>query len=81
VLKRLPRSLLALALVLGFVLLPVFPAAAANRIADDGTLLEELAELREMNAVGFQLSLKKSYFTALAENDLAGLSALFLRRA
>ena len=77
-LKRLPRSLLALALVLGFVLLPVFPAAAANRIADDGTLLEELAELREMNAVGFQLSLKKSYFTALAENDLAGLSALFL---
>ena len=77
-LKRLPRSLLALALVLGFVLLPVFPAAAANRIADDGALLEELAELREMNAVGFQLSLKKSYFTALAENDLAGLSALFL---
>lgn len=77
-LKRLLCSLLALALVLGFLLLPVFPAAAANRIADDGALLEELAELREMNAVGFRLLLKKSYFAALAENDLAGLSALFL---
>ncbi len=77
-LKRLLRSLLALALVLGFVLLPVFPAAAANRIADDGAMREELAELREMNAVGFRLLLKKSYFAALAENDLAGLSALFL---
>ena len=77
-LKRLLRSLLALALVLGFLLLPVSPAAAANRIADDGALMEELAELREMNAVGFRLLLKKSYFAALAENDLAGLSALFL---
>ena len=77
-LKRLLCSLLALALVLGFLLLPVSPAAAANRIADDGALLEELAELREMNAVGFRLLLKKSYFAALAENGLAGLSALFL---
>ena len=57
-LKRFLRSLLALALVLGFLLLPVSPAAAANRIADDGALLEELAELREMNAVGFRLLLK-----------------------
>lgn len=77
-LKRLFRSLLALALVLGFVMLPVFPAAAAGRIADDGALLEELAELREMNALGFQLRLKKTYFAELAEDDLAGLSALFL---
>ena len=77
-LKRLPRSLLALALVLGFVLLPVFPAAAAKRIADDGTLLDELAKMREMKAIGFQLRLKKSYFTKLAEDDLAGLSTLFL---
>ena len=77
-LKRFLRSLLALALVLGFLLLPVSPAAAANRIADDGALMEELAELREMNAVGFRLLLKKSYFAALAENGLAGLSALFL---
>lgn len=77
-LKRLPRSLLALALVLGFVLLPVFPAAAKGRIADDGALLEELAGLREMKAIGFQLKLKKSYFKELSEDDLAGLSTLFL---
>lgn len=77
-LKRLPRTLLVLALVLGFVLLPVFPAGAAKRIADDGTLLEELAKMREMKAIGFQLRLKKSYFTSLAEDDLAGLTALFL---
>lgn len=77
-LKRVPRSLLALALVLGFLMLPVSPAAAAGRIADDGALLEELAGLREMNAVGFNLRLKKSYFAELSEDDLAGLSALFL---
>ena len=77
-LKRLFRSLLALALVLGFVLLPVLPAAAASRIGDDEALLEELEGLREMNAIGFQLRLKKGYFEELAEDDLAGLSALFL---
>ena len=76
--KRRLLSLLALALIPGFVLLPVFTASAGSRIADDGALLEELARLREMNALGFRLSLKKSYFAELSENDLAGLSTLFI---
>lgn len=76
--KRHLRSLLALALVLGFVLLPILPAAAGSRIADDETMLEELAQMRKMNALGFQLSLKKSYFTELSKNDLEGLSWLFI---
>lgn len=76
--KRQLRSLTALALVLGLFLLPVSPASAGRRIAGDGELLEELAKMREMNAVGFQLSLKKSYFAKLSENSLEGLSVLFL---
>lgn len=76
--KRHLRSLLALALVLGFILLPVVPASAGSRIADDETLLEELAQMRKLNAVGFQLSLRKSYFKELSKNDLEGLSWLFI---
>ena len=62
--KRLPRTLLALALafVLGFAALPFPPASAAGRISGDDEFMDALEEMRDKNAIGFHMSLKKSYY-------------------
>ena len=77
--KRLICFLVTLAMVLG-ILAPVGALAAKKgRISSDEELLDALAEMREKNAVGFDLSLKKSYVKALGEEDLAGFEALALQ--
>ena len=52
------RTVLCLLLILCF-LTPVLPACAASRISSDEELLSALAEMRELKAVGFELSLAK----------------------
>lgn len=78
-LKRLPRMILALALALGLMLLPVSPVRAASRISSDEEMLSALAEMREKGAIEFRLSLTKKYWSTLSKNKLEGFCEIILK--
>lgn len=74
------RIVTALVLVLGFVVLLCGTASAGKgRISSDEEMLDALAEVREVEAVGFKLSLAKKYWSSLAEDDLAGFRRIVLQ--
>lgn len=72
------RTILCLLLALCFAATAA-PASAGSRIDSDEELLSALAEMRELKAVGFELSLAKKYFAGLTENDFAGFSMILLQ--
>ena len=73
------RIVLCLLLVLCIAAGSAGPACAAARIENDGEMLSALAQMREMQAVGFELSLTKKYFASLTDNDFAGFSMILLQ--
>ena len=75
--KRLICFLLALVLIQSCFVPP--GSARSRQVGSDRDLLDVLAGMCEKRAVGFHLELKKAYFDALTDDDLAGLGMLFLQ--
>lgn len=73
------RIMLCLLLILCIIAGVTAPACAAAAIGSDEEMLAALAEMRELQAVGFKLSLTKKYFASLTDNDFAGFSMILLQ--
>lgn len=67
---------LMLVMALAAMAAPRGALAGSGRIGSDEELLEALAEVREKNAVGFQLVLKTPYLEELTEEDGAGFTRI-----